>query len=81
LKTLLITAILLSENTYAEYMPNSHNWNIGHKLILTDKITYIPDFISLFTKDDVYVYHDTDIFGYSKKRTVIKELLPVNLDN
>jgi len=81
LKTLLITALLLSGNTYAEYMSTTYNWNIEHKEILKDSNTYIPDIISLFTKDDVYVYHDTDIFGYSHKRTAIKELIPVNSDN
>ena len=81
LKILLITFLLLTEISFANYISSSYNWNKDHKTIPKERRAHIPDLISLFAIDDVYVYHDTDIFGYSKKATVIKDFKPVNLDN
>jgi hypothetical protein len=37
----------------------------------------VPDLISLFTKEDVYIYQDIDIFGYTS-RPVLDKATPIS---
>lgn len=66
MKTLItITTILLSTTTLANFKLDTHNWNVGAEQLLNDHWLLLPDLVSLFTKEDFYVYQDIDIFGYT----------------
>ena len=57
-----ILMIFLSEASAANFKPDDYNWNT--KELYRVRLA-VPDLISLFTKKDVYIYQDIDIFGYT----------------
>ena len=63
MKTIMtILMILLSETSAANFKSDAYNWNAKE----LDRVRLaVPDLISLFTKEDVYIYQDIDIFGYT----------------
>jgi hypothetical protein len=70
-----IIMILLSETSAANFKPNAYNWNAKAEELYRGRLA-VPDLISLFTKEDVYIYQDIDIFGYTS-RPVLDKATPI----
>lgn len=72
-----IIIIFLSATTAAaDFNLDTYNWNAEDGRLLHDRLAG-PDLISLFTKEDVYIYQDTDIFGYTS-RAVTDKSTPIS---
>ena len=65
---IVITTIIvfISATTSADFKSYIYDWNAEDGKLTHDRRT-VPDLISLFTKEDVYIYHDIDIFGYTPR--------------
>jgi hypothetical protein len=67
---IVITTIIvfISAATSADFKSYIYiyDWNAEDGKLTHDRRT-IQDLISLFTKEDVYIYHDIDIFGYTPR--------------
>jgi len=74
-KTIMtIIMILLSETSAANFKSDAYNWNAKE----LDRVRLaVPDLISLFTKEDVYIYQDIDIFGYTSK-PIFDKVTPIS---
>ena len=68
--------ILLSEISAANFKPDAYNWNTKAEELYRVRLA-VPDLISLFTKEDVYIYQDIDIFGYTSK-PIFDKVTPIS---
>jgi len=71
-----IIVILLSETSVANFESDTYNWNAKAEELYRGRLS-VPDLISLFTKEDVYIYQDIDIFGYTS-RPVLDKATPIS---
>ena len=66
-----IIMILLSETSAANFKPDANNWKAKAEELYRGRLA-VPDLISLFAKEDVYIYQDIDIFGYTSRPVLDK---------